>query len=138
MTDNETTPTGRPAVSPEKLKALQLAMEKIDKTYGRGSIMKMGDDQIENIEVIPSGSIGLNHALGVGGYPRGRGYRRHRAGHRRAGGADGPARDLQQPGGIRPRRPRAQGRPGSSRWPLRPLGGPQRGDPGVTHRGLTA
>ncbi len=62
----------RPAVSPEKLKALQMAMEKIDKTYGRGSIMKMGDDKIENIEVIPTGSIGLDFALGVGGYPRGR------------------------------------------------------------------
>jgi len=62
----------RPAVSPEKLKALQVAMDKIDKTFGRGSIMKMGDDNIENIDVIPTGSIGLNHALGVGGYPRGR------------------------------------------------------------------
>ena len=67
-------PTGpqRAAVSPEKLKALQVAMDKIDKTFGRGSIMKMGDESIENIDVIPTGSIGLNHALGVGGYPRGR------------------------------------------------------------------
>ena len=47
-------------------------MDKIDKTYGRGSIMKLGDESIENVEVIPSGSIGLNYALGVGGYPRGR------------------------------------------------------------------
>ncbi|MBQ3911272.1 MAG: recombinase RecA, partial [Muribaculaceae bacterium] len=62
----------RMAPSPEKLKALQVAMDKIDKTYGRGSIMKLGDDHIENVEVIPSGSIGLNYALGVGGYPRGR------------------------------------------------------------------
>ncbi|MBR1881463.1 MAG: recombinase RecA [Muribaculaceae bacterium] len=62
----------RAAVSAEKLKALQVAMDKIDKTFGRGSIMKMGDDNIENIEVIPTGSIGLNLALGVGGYPRGR------------------------------------------------------------------
>ena len=62
----------RPAVSPEKLKALQVAMDKIDKTFGRGSIMKMGDENIENIDVIPTGSIGLNYALGVGGYPRGR------------------------------------------------------------------
>ncbi len=62
----------RPAVSPEKLKALQVAMDKIDKTFGRGSIMKMGDENIENIDVIPTGSIGLNFALGVGGYPRGR------------------------------------------------------------------
>ncbi len=62
----------RPGISAEKLKALQVAMDKIDKTYGRGSIMKLGDDHIENIGVIPTGSIGLNHALGVGGYPRGR------------------------------------------------------------------
>ena len=62
----------RKQLSPEKLKALQLTMDKIDKTYGRGSIMKLGDENIENIEVIPSGSIGLNYALGVGGYPRGR------------------------------------------------------------------
>ena len=59
-------------VSPEKLKALQVAMDKIDKTYGRGSIMKLGDDHIENVEVIPTGSLGLDYALGVGGYPRGR------------------------------------------------------------------
>ncbi|MBQ0115793.1 MAG: recombinase RecA, partial [Bacteroidales bacterium] len=63
---------GRPAVSPEKLKALQIAMDKIDKTYGRGSIMNMGEEQIENVDVIPTGSIGLNWALGVGGFPRGR------------------------------------------------------------------
>ena len=56
----------------EKLKALQAAMAKIEKDYGKGSIMKMGDDHIEEVEVIPSGSIGLNVALGVGGYPRGR------------------------------------------------------------------
>lgn len=56
----------------EKLKALQAAMEKIEKSYGKGSIMKMGDDIVEDIPVISSGSIGLNAALGVGGYPRGR------------------------------------------------------------------
>lgn len=56
----------------EKLKALQAAMEKIEKSYGKGSIMKMGDDVVEDIPVISSGSIGLNAALGVGGYPRGR------------------------------------------------------------------
>jgi recombination protein RecA len=56
----------------EKLKALRAAMDKIEKTYGKGSIMKMGDEQIEEIAVISSGSIGLNAALGVGGYPRGR------------------------------------------------------------------
>lgn len=56
----------------EKLKALQAAMAKIEKDFGKGAIMKMGDEQIENVEVIPTGSIGLNVALGVGGYPRGR------------------------------------------------------------------
>ncbi len=56
----------------EKLKALRAAMDKIEKTYGKGSIMKMGDEKIEEIAVISSGSIGLNVALGVGGYPRGR------------------------------------------------------------------
>jgi len=58
--------------SAEKLKALQLAMDKIDKVHGKGTIMKLGDDRIENVSVINSGSIGLNMALGVGGYPRGR------------------------------------------------------------------
>ena len=55
-----------------KLKALQAAMEKIEKNFGRGSIMKLGDDKIEKVEVIPTGSLGLNAALGVGGYPKGR------------------------------------------------------------------
>ena len=58
--------------SSEKLKALQAAMDKIEKSFGKGSIMKMGDESVEQVEVIPSGSIGLNVALGVGGYPRGR------------------------------------------------------------------
>ena len=58
--------------SVEKLKALQLAMEKIDKQFGKGAIMKLGDDKVEDVPVIPSGSVGLNLALGVGGYPRGR------------------------------------------------------------------
>ena len=56
----------------DKLKALQAAMDKIEKNFGKGSIMKLGDDSIQEIEVIPTGSIGLNVALGVGGYPRGR------------------------------------------------------------------
>ncbi|WKK66017.1 recombinase RecA [Lutimonas zeaxanthinifaciens] len=55
-----------------KLKALQLTLDKLDKTYGKGSVMKMGDVANENIEVIPSGSLGLDLALGVGGYPKGR------------------------------------------------------------------
>ena len=56
----------------EKLKALQAAMAKIEKDFGKGSIMKLGDDKIENVGVIPTGSIALNAALGVGGYPKGR------------------------------------------------------------------
>ncbi|MGL5772996.1 MAG: recombinase RecA, partial [Bacteroidales bacterium] len=56
----------------EKLKALQSAMDKIEKNFGKGAIMKMGSQEIEEVAVIPSGSIGLNMALGVGGYPRGR------------------------------------------------------------------
>ncbi|MCB0760905.1 MAG: recombinase RecA [Flavobacteriales bacterium] len=59
-------------VSKEKLKALQLTMDRLEKTYGKGAVMKLGDEAIENLEVIPSGSVTLNHALGVGGYPKGR------------------------------------------------------------------
>lgn len=59
-------------VNAEKLKALQLTMEKLDKTYGKGTVMKLGDNPIEEIEVIPSGSVTLDLALGVGGYPKGR------------------------------------------------------------------
>ena len=58
--------------SSEKLKALQAAMDKIEKTFGKGSIMKLGDDNIQDVEVIPTGSVALNSALGVGGYPKGR------------------------------------------------------------------
>ena len=56
----------------EKLKALKTAMKQIEKDFGEGAIMKLGDDSIQEIEVIPTGSISLNAALGVGGYPRGR------------------------------------------------------------------
>ncbi len=56
----------------EKLKALQLAMDKIEKDHGKGTIMKMGDNKVEEVPVISTGSIGLNNALGVGGLPRGR------------------------------------------------------------------
>jgi recombination protein RecA len=56
----------------EKLKALQLTLDKIEKGYGKGTIMKLGDNAIEDIQVIPSGSLGVDLALGVGGYPRGR------------------------------------------------------------------
>jgi len=55
-----------------KLKALQLTLDKLDKTYGKGAVMKLGDEIIEEVESISSGSIGLDIALGVGGYPRGR------------------------------------------------------------------
>lgn len=55
-----------------KLKALKLTLDKLDKTYGKGAVMKMGDSVVEEVEVIPSGSLGLDIALGVGGYPRGR------------------------------------------------------------------
>ena len=55
-----------------KKKALQLTLDKLDKTYGRGAVMKLGDEAVEEIEAISSGSIGLDLALGVGGYPRGR------------------------------------------------------------------
>lgn len=56
----------------QKMKALQAALAKIEKDFGKGAIMKMGDEKVENVEVIPTGSIGLNAALGVGGYPKGR------------------------------------------------------------------
>ncbi len=55
-----------------KLKALKLTLDKLDKTYGKGSVMKLGDQTVEKIESISSGSIGLDVALGVGGYPKGR------------------------------------------------------------------
>ena len=64
--------TDNKMASSEKLKALQAAMEKIEKSFGKGSIMKMGDEVVEQVDVIPTGSIGLNAALGVGGFPRGR------------------------------------------------------------------
>ncbi|MCC6252122.1 MAG: recombinase RecA [Bacteroidia bacterium] len=59
-------------INKEKLKALQITIDKIEKTYGKGAIMKMGDSQVEELEVISTGSIGLDTALGVGGFPKGR------------------------------------------------------------------
>ncbi|MFZ6053017.1 recombinase RecA [Halocola ammonii] len=56
----------------EKMKALQLTMDKLEKTYGKGAIMKLGDDAVEKIDVISSGSLTLDLALGVGGFPKGR------------------------------------------------------------------
>lgn len=59
-------------INPEKLKALQLTMEKLDKTFGKGTVMKLGDEPVEQVEIIPSGSITLDLALGVNGFPKGR------------------------------------------------------------------
>lgn len=62
----------RKAVGSEKLKALQLTLDKLEKTYGKGTIMKLGDNVIEPMDSISTGSLGLNIALGIGGLPRGR------------------------------------------------------------------
>ncbi|MBO7408571.1 MAG: recombinase RecA [Paludibacteraceae bacterium] len=62
----------RKAPSAEKLKALQMAMAKIDKDFGKGAIMRLGEEKVEDVPVISTGSVGMNLALGVGGYPRGR------------------------------------------------------------------
>ncbi len=59
-------------VSKEKLKALQLTLDRMDKTYGKGAVMRLGDNAVETVEVIPSGSLSIDLALGIGGYPRGR------------------------------------------------------------------
>jgi recombination protein RecA len=61
-----------PEVGKEKLKALQLTLDKLEKTYGKGTVMKLGDNAIENVEVIHTGSIALDAALGIGGLPKGR------------------------------------------------------------------
>ncbi len=65
--DKETT-----SISEEKNKALKLAIEKIEKDFGKGSIMKLGDRPLVNVESIPTGSLALDVALGIGGIPRGR------------------------------------------------------------------
>ncbi|MFP4557779.1 MAG: recombinase RecA [Bacteroidales bacterium] len=70
--DNKKTADKKQDVNKEKLKALQLTMDKIDKDYGKGTLMMMGDKAIVDVPTISSGSISLNQALGVGGYPRGR------------------------------------------------------------------
>jgi len=64
--------TAKSNVNSEKLKALQLTLDKLEKTYGKGTIMKLGDNAVETIEVISTGSLGLDIALGVGGFPKGR------------------------------------------------------------------
>jgi recombination protein RecA len=60
------------SVQTEKMKALQLTLDKLEKSYGKGVVMKMGDARVVNVDVIPSGSLGLDIALGIGGFPRGR------------------------------------------------------------------
>ncbi len=67
-----TAATDKPDSKDAKLNALKAAMGKIEKDYGRGAIMRLGDSSVEHVEVIPTGSIGLNFALGVGGFPKGR------------------------------------------------------------------
>ena len=64
--------TEKKQINADKLKALQMAIDKIEKDHGKGTIMKLGDNKVVDVPVIPTGSIGLNVALGVGGYPRGR------------------------------------------------------------------
>lgn len=59
-------------INPEKLKALQATLDKIEKDYGKGTVMKMGEQPKWEVSTIPSGSISLDYALGIGGYPRGR------------------------------------------------------------------
>ena len=56
----------------EKLKALQLTIDKLEKAYGKGTVMKLSDDKVQDIPAIPTGSLGLDIALGIGGIPRGR------------------------------------------------------------------
>ncbi|MDR0541627.1 MAG: recombinase RecA [Dysgonamonadaceae bacterium] len=72
MSEKEQNTAAKAAPNAEKLKALRAATDKIEKNFGKGSIMKMGDNAVEEVMVIPTGSVGLNAALGVGGYPRGR------------------------------------------------------------------
>ncbi|OUU15304.1 MAG: recombinase RecA [Crocinitomicaceae bacterium TMED45] len=60
------------AVNTDKMKALQLTLDRLDKTYGKGTVMKLGDEVVEKIDAIPSGSLNLDLALGIGGYPKGR------------------------------------------------------------------
>ena len=60
------------AANNDKLKALQLTMDRLDKTYGKGTVMKLGAEAVEKIDAIPSGSLNLDLALGIGGYPKGR------------------------------------------------------------------
>jgi recombination protein RecA len=71
-TKNEKKENRAQVINQEKMKALQLTLDKIDKEYGKGAIMKMGDSAVDDVASIPSGSISLDMAIGVGGFPRGR------------------------------------------------------------------
>lgn len=66
------TSSSKKSVNTEKLKALQLTLDKLEKTYGKGTIMKLGDSQVDQVEAISTGSLGLDIALGIGGLPKGR------------------------------------------------------------------
>jgi len=72
MNETATGSASKKTVNSEKLKALQLTLDKLEKTYGKGTVMKLGDNKIEAIEVISTGSLGLDIALGIGGLPKGR------------------------------------------------------------------
>lgn len=72
MAKEDTQKSNNEKVNSEKLKALQLTMDKIEKSYGKGSIMRMGDKPVDDVPAIHSGSIGLDLAMGIGGYPKGR------------------------------------------------------------------
>lgn len=71
-TDDSVDTLEKNSVSSEKLKALQLTLDKLEKTYGKGTIMKLGDTSVEPMDAISTGSLGLDLALGIGGFPRGR------------------------------------------------------------------
>ena len=62
----------KPQINPDKLKVLSAVMDKIEKDFGKGAIMKMSSRQVDEVPVIPSGSVTIDHALGIGGYPKGR------------------------------------------------------------------
>ncbi len=72
MAKEDTQKSNNEKINSEKLKALQLTMDKIEKSYGKGSIMRMGDRPVDDVPAIHSGSIGLDLAMGIGGYPKGR------------------------------------------------------------------
>ncbi len=71
-TTKKSAPVDADSIAKARLEALQQALGRIEKSYGKGAVMKLGDEQVENVDVVPTGSIGLNYALGVGGYPKGR------------------------------------------------------------------